>query len=73
MTRFEAEAALAELRAELARLQGRAAFLQTCLLRQDAVDPQPLPRPGWPIRRAQPAAHGSGRRSSTSASPRTAV
>lgn len=68
MTRVETEAELAEIRAQIARLQGREAFLQARLsiALDDAL---PQPRPGWPIQRA----HASGRRISTSASSRIAV
>lgn len=69
MTRFETEHELEEIRAQIQRLEGRAAFLATRLARsaEDGVDS--LPRPGWPIQRA----HASGRRISTSSAPRIAV
>jgi hypothetical protein len=69
MTRSETEHELEELRAQIRRLESRAAFLATRLARSDEDGVDSLPRPGWPIQRAQT----SGRRISTSAPPRIAV
>lgn len=69
MTRFETEHELEELRAQIHRLEGRAAVLATRLARSAEDGGDTLPRPGWPIQRAQT----SGRRISTSSAPRIAV
>ena len=69
MTRPEIEDELTELRAQIARLQGREAFLATRLAQSDAEEDGHLPRPGWPIARAQT----SGRRISTASPSRIAV
>jgi hypothetical protein len=58
---------LAELRAEIARLQRREAALSARV--EVAQDGGTLPRPGWPIARCQT----SGARISTGSPPRIAV
>jgi hypothetical protein len=49
MNRFETEDELADIRARIARLQAREAFLNTRL--NMAEEEMALHRPGWPIRR----------------------
>ena len=49
MTRYETEDELADIRARIARLQAREAFLNTRLTM--AEEELALQRPGWPIRR----------------------
>lgn len=63
MTRHQLETELSDIRREITRLQRR----QAELLQQDATA-HPLPRPGWPMRRADPPRRGqaSGAISSTS-------
>ncbi|MBI1172096.1 hypothetical protein GC209_11905 [bacterium] len=73
MTRHQLETELSDIRREITRLQRREAQLLTNP--QDAD--QPLPRAGWPMRRATavfvPQAQASGAMSSTSAPSRIAV
>jgi hypothetical protein len=70
MTRQEAELELAELRFQIARLQGRKAELQLRLMRGDDDNITDLLRPGWPIRRSGQV---SARRISISSPSRIAV
>lgn len=80
MTRRETDRELAEIRAQIARLQGREAFLLARLQHLEAEEDS-FPRPGWPIQRAakaavqaaQAAAQTSGRRISTASPSRIAL